>query len=512
MATHVKELIAQNYERMLDLWPMAPVGLYSAGLKKYEAHMPIVFGGIASMVGNGSKFGHVSFLVIDEAHLLSPKESTMYQKFIKELMVINPKLRVVGFTATPYRQGQGMLWEGEGAIFTGLVYDGTSFKAWKWFLEQGYLAYLRPFKTDAEMSDEGIGIVAGEYNKKQAQDKANDEKVTRDCVRELCTKAADRNHWLIFATGVDHAKIICDMLTNEFGVSATCVHSPSTRHPMTEDERDRRIADYKAGKYRVMVNNGILTTGFDFPALDCIAVMRLTNSTSLWVQMLGRGTRPFYADGFDLSTVEGRLAAIAASDKPYCLVLDFANNAYRLGPINDPRLPKPKGKTRPGDVPLKVCGQCGMQNHASVRVCGGCGADFFIPLKLKRMAGDAELIKEDEAIKVEVFKVDYVTYALHTKSATNSTSIRVSYHTKGFKLFEEWINVEQANNGRAKRWWKQRGGDIVDNFPSSTLRALEMVESLDKPSAIHVNLTNKYPEIINYEFDSSRPKETATPA
>jgi len=70
-----------------------------------------------------------------------------------------------------------------------------------------------------------------------------------------------------------------------------------------------------------MVNVGVLTTGFDFPEIDLIIMLRPTNSPVLWVQMLGRGTRP--ADG-----------------KENCMVLDFAGNTPRLGPINDPMIPK----------------------------------------------------------------------------------------------------------------------------------------------------------------------------
>lgn len=495
MATHVKELIEQNMEKLRLMWPTAPAGIYSAGLKKYESFMPIVYGGIASMVGNGSKFGYVTMLIIDEAHLLSLKETGMYQRFIAELKIANPRLKVIGYTATPFRQGQGMLTDGtkeKPAMFNKIVYDACSFKAFNWFLNEGYLAYLRPFPTDSEMSTEGIRIIAGEYDKKQAQEKANDYDKTYACCKELVEKAVARNHWLTFGTGVAHTEMISSILNDEFGIATTFVHSK-----MDGKVRDQRILDYKAGKYRCLVNNGILTTGFDFPALDCIAVMRLTNSTGLWVQILGRGTRPLYASGFDLSTREGRLAAIANSDKPDCLVLDFAGNSARLGPINDPQIPKAKGKSKPGGVPLKLCEGCGMMNHASVIKCANpnCECEFFRELKLSLHSSTDEVIKTSEEIKVEVFKVSHVTYALHSKHG-GSTSIRVSYHTTNFKLYEEWINVE-APGKRAERWWRAREGG---EMPRNTLEALRAVEELRKPYAIHVNLTNKYPEIINYEW------------
>src|SRR5512140_3338529 len=119
--------------------------------------------------------------------------------------------------------------------------------------------------------------------------------------------------WRVFASGVDHAIHVRDMLES-LGVSTSVVHSR-----MSDGERDQNIADFVAGRYRAMVNNGILTTGFDFPEIDLIVMLRPTQSPGLWVQMLGRGTRPVYAPGFDLDTKDGRLEALKAGPKQNCL-------------------------------------------------------------------------------------------------------------------------------------------------------------------------------------------------
>lgn len=512
MVTHSKELIEQNYKALLGQWPTAPAGIYSAGLGRKESYMPIIYGGIDSMLGNGHLFGRITILVIDEAHLLSLKDTGRYKKFIAELKVLNPNLKVIGFTATPFRQGQGMLYEGEDAIFTDLVFNGCTMEAFNWFLDEGYLCNLFPFPTKTQFDATGVKIIGGEYNIKQLMDACNKEHITRACLTELCDKAWDRKHWLVFATGIQHCIDIADMLNNEFGIHTTYVHSNSKEHPMSDGERDRRIRDYKAGKYQCMVNNGILTTGFDYPEMDCIAMMRKTLSVSLWIQMLGRLTRPLYAPGFDLSTREGRLAAIAASEKPYGLVLDFANNTRCLGPINDPQIPKPKEKKKAGDVPVKTCdsykldGQlhigCGMLNHAAVSNCANCGLEFPKRLKLDLHSSDAELIKrsrEEELPKVEVFDISMVTYALHTKRSTDTVSIRVSYHCGHFKLFEEFINIHPGSKA-AVRWWKARGGEEV---PANNLDALRLLDegALKKPVAIHVHTNLKYPRIINYDFE-----------
>lgn len=507
MATHVMELIEQNLDKLKQLWPTAPAGVFSAALKRKEAYMPIVYGGIDTMVGNGHLFGKVQILLIDEAHLVSPKDNGRYKKFIEELKVSNPKLKVIGFTATPYRVGQGKLTDGDDAIFDEIVFDGTEFKAFNWFLDQGYLCRLSPFPTNTQFDLSKVGMVGGEFNQGQLQAAVDEEHITRECLIETINKASDRDHWLIFASGVSHAKNICDMLNEEFDISATYVTSVG----MKTAERTRRINDFLSGRVKVLVNNGILTTGFDFPALDCIVMMRATNSPGLWVQMLGRGTRPFYAPGFDLSTQEGRLAAIAASDKRDCLVLDFAGNAARLGPINDPVIPKPPKEKKAGDVPIKICPACGMYNHASVRFCAApaCGHEFIKELKIDLGASEVELIATEKKLPdhvVEIFKIEHIVYSMYNKRSDGSPSIRVSYHCAGYKLFEEFIRIEGKGN-RARRWWKERGGG---QLPETTIDALRLVEDLAKPIAIHVDMTGKYKEIINYEFEPSYDKASAS--
>jgi DNA repair protein RadD len=123
--THVKELIEQNYKTLRRIWPMAPAGIYSSGLRKRESHFPITFAGIASVVNCPELFGRIDLIFIDEAHLVSPKEGTMYQTFINKLKEVNPHLKVIGFTATHYRLGQGLLTEA-GGLFTDVCFDLTS--------------------------------------------------------------------------------------------------------------------------------------------------------------------------------------------------------------------------------------------------------------------------------------------------------------------------------------------------------------------------------------------------
>lgn len=471
--THVKELIEQNANKMRQLWPTAPVGIYSAGLRQRDTHMPIIFGGSASVVNCIERFGHRDLLLIDECHLLSPKADTTYQVIIDELKRVNPYLKVVGLSATPYRLGQGMITDG--GIFTDVCCDMTGVAAFNKFIAEGYLVPLYPRRTKTELDVSEVGVSGGEFTQNALQAAVDKQDVTFKALEEMCDAAADRNSWLIFASGVEHSEHVATML-NSFGVSCAAIHSK-----MSQGERDGRLRDYKTGKLRCLVNNNVLTTGFDHPPLDFIGMLRPTMSPGLWVQMLGRGTRPSPETG-----------------KEDCLVLDFAGNTRRLGPINDPRIPRKKGKGG-GDAPVKICEHCGTYNHASVRVCDFCGEEFTFETKIVPVAATEELIKSDIPV-IDYFDVQQVYYYLHEKPGS-APSIRVSYYCSGgMQKFDEWVCLEHSGfpGKKARDWWRQRfPGDYV---PETTAEGLRLITQLRVPRRIKVWVNKKYPEVLSYEY------------
>lgn len=500
MLTHSKILIEQNLEKLLQLWPTAPVGICSAGLKRQDTKNSIIFGGIGSVANIPLYFGHVDFILVDEAHMISLKDSGQYRQFIADIKTVNPNCVVVGFTATKFRMGQGLLTEGDGALFTDIVCDMTTMDAFNWFIDEGYLCRLRPVVTENEYDTTGVRTQAGEYHQGDLAAAVDKKNLTEAVVAESIRIGKNKKSWIVFASGIKHTINMADEL-NRQGIKTTYVHSNTKEFKMSDDEVEQRIADYQAGVYQAIVNNGILTTGFDHPALDFIIMTRKTKSVVLWIQMLGRGTRPFYEFGYDLSTKEGRLDAIANSVKPYCLVADFAGNCRELGPINDPQIPKAKGKKEPGDAPVRICGECGTYNHASATHCDHCGVEFPRLLQLNVKAAKEELIKESkpaEPIEVKIFPVKRVEYAPHMK-AGRPPSIRVTYITGQTRRTLEWICLEHggAISSRAKNWWRQRC-DIPP--PDSTVDALMVIHELREPTHIHVRVDNGRSDIINYDF------------
>lgn len=507
MMTHVAELIKQNAEKLLELWPGAPLGICSDKLGSKATSMPIIYGGVKTMANLLTSFAVPNLVLIDEAHLVSSNSQTLYRTILDYWFEKNPKLRVIGYTATPYRVGLGLLTDG--GLFTDIAYDITGKEAFNRLIDEGYLIPLIPGGTETVLDISGVSKSSNDFNQKEAQAAVDVSYITRLALTEALDRAWDRRHWLVFAQGVQHAQNIADMLCM-MGQNAACVHSK-----MDPAEVDRKIAAFKAGKLRMLVNADMLTTGFDYPGIDCIVMLRATMSTGLWVQMLGRGTRPDYAPGFWLEDMKQRLNAIAASDKQDCLVLDFADNISRLGPINDPAIPKARGKSGPkdpGPPPMRLCEPgkvivedpdnqpCRTWNFAQARCCSRCGAEFIVDPKLNEKASTDALVVRDHP-EIRLFDVDKVTYQKWIKH-NSPDSIQVMYYC-GMLRFSEWITFDNDRVSKlARNWWRKRF-NLADDAPcpGSVKEAIPYIHNARIPKQIRVHVNRRYPLITQHLFE-----------
>lgn len=489
MLTHVKELIEQNADKLRQIWPAAPLGIHSAGLNARDVANPIIYGGVQSVaptikkaledadcgmfVDSRQHFGWRDLVIIDECHLLSPEDDTQYQYVIEKLREINPMLKVIGFTATPFRLKQGMITDG--GVFTDVAYDLTTIENFNRLIAEGYLAPLIPRPTNTVIDVSNVGMSKGDFNQKQLEEAFDDETMFAG-VQEMVELGRERSCWLVFSAGVNNSEKLASML-QYMGVTAAAVHSKNKAN-----KNDQIIEEFKNGRIQCIVNANKLTTGFDHPPIDLIGMFRPTLSPGLWVQMLGRGTRPF-------------------AGKLNCLVLDFARNTPKLGPINDPRIP---GKHKPGDgdMPVRICEQCGVYNHAAARRCINCGCEFTFENKLFTTAGTAALLRDDGPV-LENFNVHKVIYNVHQKKDQNGNAlsppmIKVSYFA-GLQTFNEYIGLEHGGfvGKKARDWWKQRH---ASDPPPTTFQALQHVSELRTPRTIRVWLNKKYPEVMSCEW------------
>lgn len=158
IVTHQRELISQNFQALLRAWPEAPAGIYSAGLSRRDIHAQILFAGIQSIHRHAYKVQRCDLVLIDEAHLLGRSDSGMYRSFLAQLNEINAGLlKVVGFTATPYRLDSGLLHEGKDRLFTDIAYEVPVLD----MIQQGYLCPVVPKQTETQLDVAGVGTRGG---------------------------------------------------------------------------------------------------------------------------------------------------------------------------------------------------------------------------------------------------------------------------------------------------------------------------------------------------------------
>jgi DNA repair protein RadD len=214
MLTHQRELISQNFQALLRAWPEAPAGIYSAGLSRRDIRAQILFAGIQSIHRHAFQVQRCDLVLIDEAHLLGRGDSGMYRSFLAQLNEINAGLlKVVGFTATPYRLDSGLLHEGKDRLFTDIAYEVPVLE----MIQQGYLSPVIPKLTTTQLDVGGVGTRGGEFIAKDLEAAVDRDEVTQAAVAEIVQHGEGRGSWLVFCSGVAHGHPRFGLLVGVFG-------------------------------------------------------------------------------------------------------------------------------------------------------------------------------------------------------------------------------------------------------------------------------------------------------
>lgn len=340
---HVKELVEQNYEKYCSYGLEA--GIYSAGLNRKEQGFQVTFASIQSFSRNLTLFTeHYSLVIIDECHRVAlntvslnsqSEKSTQYHQVLTQLNQHNAKLKVLGLTATPYRMGLGWVYQKhyrgfarslEPRPFVHCIYELPL----RYMLNHGYLT--APKIIDASIQYYDFSSLTSNHFGHYKQQELNDllgqyPRVTQGIIEHVKQLAHDRKGVMIFAATVEHAEEINSYLSSE---SVALITGKSKAQ-----EREQCITDFKAGKIKYLLNVSVLTTGFDAPHVDFIAILRPTESVSLYQQIIGRGLR-------------------LSEGKSDCLIVDYAGNDYD---IFQPEVgfAKPESKSVPVMVNCPVC-------------------------------------------------------------------------------------------------------------------------------------------------------------
>lgn len=475
---HVKELLIQTANNLNVICPEVNVGVYSAGLKSRDTIHPVIVAGIQSAYQRANELGSVDLIMVDECHLIPPEGDGMYRRFLEQVKTTNPHVRLIGLTATPFRMKSGMICAPEHAL-NHVCYE-ISVKA---LIDDGYLCDLTTKGSQKDIDTSGLHVRAGEFIDSEAQALMNTEGRVALACREIIQNCRDRKACLIFATGIAHGQHIVAVLRDTYRANVAAVFGDTLPY-----ERERVLMDFKAGGLKFLVNVNLLTTGFDAPNVDCVALVRPTASPGLYYQMVGRGFR-------------------LHPSKENTLVLDFGGNVVRHGPVNDIRIRKPGKKS---DLILaKKCPKCMELVLPACMVCPDCGYEFPPSRGTRKLthgtkASDAKILSGEVTFDdLLVVEVDY--YVHHKRGAPDSApkTMRVDYCTsKTLHTREsEWICIEHDGWARHKayQWWTRRSSVPCPKTAAEAV-ALAARGALAEPTGIRVKRISDepFPRIVGY--------------
>ena len=194
VVSHIRELLSQNYQELIRLWPNAPAGLFSAGLGKRDTHTQILICGIQSVWNKTKLIGSFDVLLIDEVHLVSKNNQTTYGKFITALRQDTPDMRIVGLSASPWRLDSGQLDRGKDRLFDKIVYEANV----RDLIEQDYLCPLISKATATMLDVSKVGKRGGEYISGELEIAVDVDWIVKAAAKEMAHFGQDRRRFFVF--------------------------------------------------------------------------------------------------------------------------------------------------------------------------------------------------------------------------------------------------------------------------------------------------------------------------
>jgi superfamily II DNA or RNA helicase len=280
---------------------------------------------------------------------------------------------------------------------------------------------------------------------------------------------------IVFCVNVKHAEETA-IAFNEAGIMADCVTGKTKKA-----DRVRILNAHKGGFFPVLVNCGVLTTGYDDQSLMCVVVDRATLSLTLWLQMTGRGGR-------------------ALEGKKEFIILDFGLNHDRFGRWDSARewkLEPPKKKSKLEQAaPVKICPQCEAMLFASARKCEYCGYVYpegskepaegimvevpkHVPDELKgRYVSSLRLVELYKLQKAGRFKASFCWRVVRSRVLIYKKAIGLDKHNLFLRIKEtkpiitggsllktgERVVYTYAKLAGYSRGWAYRQSKDVENF------------------------------------------------
>jgi len=473
---HVKELLVQATEKLSAICPNVDIGLYSAGLKKRETQKPVIVAGIQSVYKRADELGRFDLIIVDECNLIPADGEGMYRTFLEDSKIINPKVRLIGMTATPYRMRSGMICSEEN-LLNHICYEVGV----KELIVQGYISKLltKAGKRKADLT--GVEIHGGEFVLHQLEKAMDKDSLVDSAVTEIIEETKERKSCLIFCSGVKHAEHVHEVIEKITGEKAGLITEQTNSL-----FRQNQLENFKQSKLKFLVNVNVLTIGFDAPNIDCVAMLRPTHSPGLYYQMVGRGFRIW-------------------PGKENCLVLDFADNIMRHGPIDEiDGSIDPKTGGAAGVAPAKTCPNCRAVIAVGYTICPQCGEKLPRDDKAKHNANASNnpILSQGEPVVAERGVTRYMAFE-HTKRGTENDpehpkTCRVDYQIGWQEKVSEWLCFEHEGFAyqKAVSWWMKRSNAPI---PVTAAQAADLINNFDAVAKTISITTSKLP---GEKFDS----------
>jgi DNA repair protein RadD len=470
---HQKELIEQNIAKMKLIDPDADIGVFCAALGRKETGHAVTFATIGSVYKSAGLMGSVQLICADECHLINPKEMGMWRNFIADMRKCgNNRLRVIGWTGTPYRGNGVWLTEGDDPLFTGIAATVTLNE----LLDNSFLKPLIAVATSTKIDCSNIAIVNGDFKINElSAASSGDQTITKTCLEIFnLSNLHNRIKNLIFCVTIEHAEKVHNELLR-LGLQAGLVHGKLNGH-----DRGDTLKKFHHGEITHLVNIGCLTTGYDEPAIDMIHLLRGSKSKLLVMQMMGRGMRTY--EGLD-----------------NCLVADFTDTMRELGAID-----KFTGRALPpkGNAPTKVCNGCGNRIPSQARACEFCGFEFVFEERVvitheDIASGAAVLSKYEVKLPPVRFAVQSIATNIHYK-ANKPDSLCVTFFGENMVMGScgRWLCFDHDGYAKiaAGKSWEKLGG--LSPVPMTTAEAMARVGELVAPGYVMIEKDGKYSKVI----------------
>jgi len=459
--THVKELVEQNHLKYQSYGQQA--GIYSAGLKQKNNQYQVTFASIQSVARNLSDFEQeYSLIIIDECHRVNlnnpdEKNSNQYQQIISQLTGINPDIKLLGLTATPYRLGMGWIYRKH---YRGIV-RSESPRPFEHCIYELPLRYLikRQYLTPPTLVDATIEHydfnslqtnAFGDYNSSDLNQLfSKNQRVTKGIIEQVIELSIDRQGIMIFASTVEHAEEIFNYLPIESSALITGATD--------NKQRDQLINDFKNKKLKFLVNVSVLTTGFDAPHVDLIAILRPTQSVSLYQQIIGRGLRlsegkkdclviDYTGNDFDLYQPEVGEKKPNSESEPVqvkCPSCEFPNIFWGIND-DEGNLIEHYGRRCQGLINdqqchyrfvFKECPECGGENDIAARKCLHCSAILVDP---DDMLKKALQLKDAKVLRCSGISLESVK--------GSQQKLKVIYHDEGGAELSESFDLSKSGS------------------------------------------------------------------